>query len=514
MTLLYKTMSVCPKCLRWVKAEVIEENEKVYLVRKCPEHGEFKHIYWNDADLFKKVEKYAYEGKGVENPKIKGNKCPVSCGLCTLHKSHTALGLIDVTNRCNLRCPVCFAAAFARGYVYEPTKEQIRKMLETLRANKPVPAPAVQLTGGEPTVRKDLFELVKMAKELGFPHVEVDTNGVIIAKDEEYAKKLAEAGCTTIYLSFEGLKPSSYVHKGANLTDIKLKAVENCRKAGVGVVLVPTLIKTINDDQLGPIIDYAARNVDVVRCVNIQPVSFVGRFNLEDIDKLRITTDEALKLIEKQTNGRIKVEDFYPVSYPAPLARLLGLLAGRPMVEFTMNPHCGMATYIYVTNPEKGEYIPITRFIDVEKIWELSVEGVKMLESGKILSKQRVELDLLKNLPKLINKDKAPEGLNIASILKDIVLKRDYKSLAKFHFSRMIMIGMMHFQDSLNLDMQRLMRCGIHYAVPDGRLIPFCAMNLTDMHGNSLYRKQIEAKYSIPIEEWERKHGVKQSEIA
>lgn len=509
---LYDTKSVCPECLRVVEASVIEENGSIYMVKSCPEHGEFKHIYWRDAELFKKVMEYSWEGRGVENPAIKDTNCPYACGLCPIHKSHTSLGIIDVTNRCNLKCPVCFDAAFATGYVYEPTKEQIRMMLRRLRQNKPVPAPAVQLTGGEPTIRADLFEIVKMAREEGFPHVEVNTNGVRIAMEPGYAEKLREAGCTTIYLSFEGFEKSAYIHKGSDLTDIKLKAVERCREAGIGVVLVPTLIKGVNDNQLGKMVEFAAKNVDVIRCLNIQPVSFVGRFELEDIDKHRITTDEVLKLIEEQTNGKVKVEDFRPVTYPAPLSRLLGLLEGREMVEFTMNPHCGMATYIYVK--EDGDYIPITRFVDVDLLWKTCVESVKKIEKGGWMSKQAVKLKLLSILPKLIKSDEAPEGLNLTDILKDIIVKRDYKSLAKFHFNRMVMIGLMHFQDSLNLDFERLMRCGIHYSTPDGRLIPFCAMNLTDIHGRSLYRKQIEKKFAIPLEQWEREHGVKQSSVA
>ena len=140
----------------------------------------------------------------------KRHGCPYDCGICPEHKSHTALAIIDVTNRCNLKCPVCFANASAAGYVYEPTAEQITGMLENLHNNKPVPATALQFSGGEPTIRNELFDFIRKAKEIGFKHVEVNTNGVRIAQDPEYAKKFKAAGVSTIYLQFDGLTPEVY----------------------------------------------------------------------------------------------------------------------------------------------------------------------------------------------------------------------------------------------------------------------------------------------------------------
>jgi len=168
------------------------------------------------------------------------------------HKSHTALAIIDVTNRCNLTCPVCFANAAAAGYVYEPTQEQVVGMLENLRSTKPIPATALQFSGGEPTIRQDLFDLIRKAKELGFRHVEVNTNGLRISQNVEYAKGLKDAGVNTIYLQFDGLTSDVYKFiRGLDLLDIKMKAIENLRQAGFeSVVLVVTLVKGVNDSQL------------------------------------------------------------------------------------------------------------------------------------------------------------------------------------------------------------------------------------------------------------------------
>jgi uncharacterized radical SAM superfamily Fe-S cluster-containing enzyme len=235
---------------------------------------------------------------------VKG--CPYDCGICPEHKSHTALAIIDVTNRCNLKCPVCFANAAAAGYVYEPSKEEITGMLENLRANQPVPANALQFSGGEPTIRNDLFDLIRKAKELGIRHVEVNTNGVRIAHEPEYAKQLKAAGVSTIYLQFDGLAPDVYKFiRGLDLLEMKMKAIENLRAAGYNsIVLVVTLVKGVNDSQLGDIIKFAAKNFDVIRCVNVQPVSLCGRLPPQDREKMRITIPDFMQLVEEQTKRR------------------------------------------------------------------------------------------------------------------------------------------------------------------------------------------------------------------
>ncbi|MEM1550605.1 MAG: radical SAM protein, partial [Candidatus Bathyarchaeia archaeon] len=205
------TKSICPECLKVLDAVVFEENNIVYIKKECPEHGFFQDIYWSDYDLYERAKQFDFVGNGLENPRttIK-NDCPYDCGICPQHKSHTALAIIDVTNRCNLRCPVCFATAGTAGYVYEPTIEDIKNMLINLRNNRPVPADALQLSGGEPTVRGDLPEIIKMAKEIGFKHVEVNTNGLRMASDPDFCRTLEEAGISTVYLQFDGVTPDVY----------------------------------------------------------------------------------------------------------------------------------------------------------------------------------------------------------------------------------------------------------------------------------------------------------------
>jgi len=180
--LLKKTSTLCPVCSQVIPAEITEEGGKVWLERTCPDHGHFRHIYWSDAAMYRRFDAWETVGNGVENPQKVGSPetCPTNCGLCSHHHSGTLLANIDLTNRCNLNCDFCFVNAKACGYVYEPTFDQVVDMLRLLRSEKPVPAPAVQFSGGEPTMRDDLVEIIRKAKELGFNQVQIATNGVRI----------------------------------------------------------------------------------------------------------------------------------------------------------------------------------------------------------------------------------------------------------------------------------------------------------------------------------------------
>ena len=496
MQFIKETKSICPECYEVLPAQIFEENGKVYIKKTCPKHGEFKDVYWSDYEQYMRVEKFRWDGEGVYNPRTETKRdCPYDCGLCPQHKSHTGLGIIDVTNRCNLRCPVCFANAATAGYVYEPTKEQIRAMLENLRSNQPVPAPALQFSGGEPTIREDLPELIRMAKELGFEHVEVNTNGIRLAESVEYCRTLREAGMSTVYLQFDGLTPEVYKFtRGRDLVDVKMRAIENCREAGVdSIVLVVTLIKGVNDGQLGDIIRFAVENHDVVRCVNVQPVSLTGRIPEKERAEMRITIPDFMRLVEEQTDGKIRMDDFYPVPSVVPLSKAIGALKDKRYVEFTAHPHCGMATYIFV---EDGEIVPITRYANVDKFMATMK---KVYEEANKGNKTRAKLRLVGALKHV------KFGL-LRKYLLPILREGTYEALGKLH-RKMILISAMHFMDPYNFDLERVQRCVIHYAVPDGRIVPFCTMN-------SIHRANIEKKFSVSVEEWQRKRKVEVSAVA
>jgi hypothetical protein len=481
VTFIKSTDSLCPTCLKVIKATVYAKEGKVYIIKTCPEHGEFKDLYWGSYEEYLRAEEYSELGKKLSNPRTQTEKgCPFDCGICPGHKSHTVLAIIDVTNRCNLRCPICFAHAGAAGYLYEPTKDQIRRMLVNLRSNKPVKPPALQFSGGEPTVREDLPELVRMAKEMGFLHVEINSNGLKMADSLDYCKKLKDVGVDTIYLQFDGVTPEPYlVARGFDLYDIKIQAINNLRNAGFhSVALVPTLVKGVNDDQIGDILRFAIENRDVIRCVNFQPVSITGRISRRERREMRITIPDLMRLAEKQTNGLIPKSDWYPVPAAVPLTTVLGLLQNEEYIDLSCHPHCGMATYLVIDDEAKsiGEYLDIKGFIE-----DLRTARDNLQRDRKIRGRLSVIKSIVKN---------AKPGL-FKKYLLPLMTDASFEHLSDLHHN-MIMIGSMHFMDPYNFDVDRVQRCLIHYATPDGKIIPFCSMN-------TLHRRRVEKKFAKEI---------------
>ncbi len=486
------TKSLCPECLAVIDASILEENGKMVLEKTCSKHGYFKDIYWSDSEQYKRFDLYGHDGEGVSNPNTNDGNCPMSCGVCKSHKTTTILANIDVTNRCNQACPVCFANASASGYLYEPSLSQIRSMLQMLRDEKPVPCPAVQFAGGEPTMREDIFEIVKMANDLNFTQVQMATNGIKLSKSVEYCRKLVGAGLHTVYLQFDGVTEEPYLkNRGFNALPIKLKAIENCRAGGLtSISLVPTLAKGVNDMQVGDMIRFAVKNMDTVKGINFQPISFAGRIKKEERMEKRITIPDLFKLIEEQTNGEIAGKDFYPVPFVVPISHFVAAEEGIPNIEFTVHPHCGTGTYIYVEN---GKMTPITRFVDVEGLMEyvdeLAMSGDTWI--GKSLGKIRRIGSLISALPKFIDTSLAPKSIDVKKLFIDVLKEGTGEATKEFH-RHTLFIGSMHFMDLYNMDLERIRRCGVHYATPDGRIIPFCTYN-------TIHRVEVEKRFSAPL---------------
>lgn len=494
--------SLCPECMKRIPMRIYEENGVIYLEKTCPEHGRFDDVYWGDAELFKwfHSEWYnaRYMGSGLENPHTKTDAgCPFDCGICPQHKTPTILGIIDVTNRCNLACPVCFAHAGAANYVYEPSYQQMVDMMRLLRENKPWACNALQFSGGEPTIRNDLPDLVREAHKAGFSHVEVNTNGIRIAEDIDYFKKLLDAGVSTFYLQFDGLRDDIYVRTRArkNFVPTKLKAIENARKLNLdSVVLVVTLAKGVNDKDLGAIVDFSIKNHDVVRCINIQPVSMAGRARKDEMRRMRITVPDTIKEIEKQTGGAVSRWDWRPVNWPVPMTKGMGIIKNKVYPDFTMHPMCGAATFLVVD--KDGSYKPIMDYVDVDRFaevfWDIYYSGVKG-------SRKIAKLKLAKLLPL------AKSGL-VRSLIKDVVTKGSYEALGDF-MRRIVMIGIMHFQDVWNFDLDRVQKCAIHYVTPDMKIRSFCTYN-------SIHRPKVEKQFAVSMSEWTNKTGKRISEPA
>ena len=492
--------SLCPECMSRIPMRIYEQDGVIYLEKTCPQHGRFEDIYWGDAELFKwfygNWYNARYVGTGLENPHTKiVSGCPFDCGICPQHKTPTILGIIDVTNRCNMACPVCFAYAGASNYVYEPSFEQIVEMIKLLRNNSPWACNALQFSGGEPTIRNDLPDLIHEAKKAGITHVEVNTNGLRIAEDIEYFKTLLDAGLSTLYLQFDGLREDIYKTTRArtNLVPIKQKVIDNARRIGLeSIVLVVTLAKGVNDKDLGAIVDYAVKNHDVVRCINIQPVSMAGRLQKDEMRKLRITIPDAIKEIEEQTNGVVSKWDWRPVNWPVPMTKGMGVIRNKVYPDFTMHPMCGAATFLVVD--KDGSYKPIMNYVDVDRFaevfWGVYYSGAK----GK---KTMAKLKMLKLLP--MAKSDLVRGL-----IRNVITKGSYEALGDF-MRRIVMIGIMHFQDVWNFDLERAQRCAIHYVTPDMKVRSFCTYN-------SIHRPNVERQFAIPISEWTKKTGKKLNE--
>jgi uncharacterized radical SAM superfamily Fe-S cluster-containing enzyme len=381
--------------------------------------------------------------------------------------------------------------AGASGVVYEPTLDQIRDLLRQARDQKPFGSRAIQITGGEPTIREDLFEIIRMAKELGYSHVQVNTNGLKLAESVKYCRRLKDEKVNTIYMSFDGV-----TKKTNPWIDQCKKAINNLKKVNLKVVLVPVLIGDKNVHEAGKIVRFALDNVDIVRGINFQPISFCGRVTKikdEKRDKQRVDYVRMFEAIEKEFDGQISRDDFYPVPFVYPISRLIENLKGENQVEFTAHPGCGGATYIFLKD---GKPLPITRFIDVEAFMDFINEQSK---TRGPLKKLRVAAAFLKNVDRFVDKGKAPKDFDLKEILKDAAIGGSYESLRGFHY-KSLFVGSMWFQDAFNLNIDRLERCVIHYTTLEG-IVPFCAYNGLG------YGDKIREKHSISIKEWENQTG-------
>lgn len=330
------TQSLCPICLQVLDAQVVARAGAVYLHKICPHHGPMSVYLWPDVAHYQWVHSFRlpFKHPRLELPSLDG--CPLDCGLCSAHLRHPTLVEIEVTQRCNLRCPVCFIAA--GNAPADPDLQTLAGMFQAAsrQAGEQV---SIQLTGGEPTVRKDLPELVRLSRQAGFAAIEVNTNGVVIGRDPTFLRELARAGISGIYLQFDGLTGAVYEQvRGADLLKDKLQAIKNCRAVGVQVVLAMTVIWGVNHDQMGRVLDFALQNQDVIAGVAFQPAFTSGRFDVP-LEK-RLTMGDVIFMLAEQSGGLVEPYDLWPLGCSHPL--------------------CSSATYII---EDHGVQKPLTRLI-------------------------------------------------------------------------------------------------------------------------------------------------------
>ena len=434
--------SVCPVCLKPVPAAYQTEGETTYLVKGCPEHGRFKTVVWRGDPDF-------YEWSRPKVPSLpkqpftrvdKG--CPFDCGLCDAHRQHTCTAVMEVTWRCDLGCPVCFASS-GKSAPPDPTHEDLAFLFDrVLQASGQC---NIQLSGGEPTVRDDLPDIIRLAKSKGFPFVQLNSNGLRIGREPGYAQQLAEAGLSSVFLQFDGTEDDIYTAlRGRPLFDLKLDAIDNLSEAGIGIVLVPTVVPGVNEHNVGAILGLAADKSPAVRGVHFQPVSYFGRYPESPSDDERITLPELMRLLEAQTGGAVLARDFLPPgcehSHCSFHANYVVMEQGR-LKRLSADGKCGCTPRPAREGADKAKAFVKRQWAAPEK--ELPMAGCRT-----------DELDLF-------------------------IARAATHTLA---------VSAMAFQDAWTLDLERLKGCCIHEVSPDGRLIPFCAYNLTSMNGDTLYR--------------------------
>lgn len=300
------TLSLCPHCLRKIPARKVTEGDSVFLEKSCPEHGDLgKTLIWRN-----RPRSYSEWGRPGPPPQPPPDHCPYGCDACNEHGQNTCSAILEVTHHCNLECPVCFADS-GRDACADPDIGYLSRVLRNL-VERRGPQP-IQLSGGEPTLRDDIPHIVALSRRIGFDHIQINTNGIRLALDPDYARSLKDAGATTVFLQFDGVTDDVYRRiRGAELLALKLEAVARCAELKLGVILVPTLVRNVNEHQVGAIIRFAAQWIPTVKGVHFQPMTYLGRYPDAPRNEDRILIPDILEAIENQTDGELKVENFIP----------------------------------------------------------------------------------------------------------------------------------------------------------------------------------------------------------
>lgn len=440
------TESVCPQCLKVIPAHRVSLDGEVYLVKKCMQHGDFRTLIWSGEP--------AYQDWGnaripvpMKNPVTQVEKgCPYDCGLCPQHRQQTCCVLLEITGDCNLYCPICFASA-AAAQNHNPTLAEIRDWFHWLLDHG---GPYnLQLSGGEPTVRDDLPAIVALARQLGFHYLQLNTNGLRLAREPDLALKLKEAGLNSVFLQFDGTTDEIYQKiRGRKLLQDKMAAIDHCALAGLGIVLVPTLVPGVNMDNLGAIIRLAIGRLPHIRGVHFQPISYFGRYPAAPPVR-RITIPDILRNLELQTGGLVKTDNFLP--------------AGAENAYCTFH-----GNFISMTDGELKPWSSFHRY-----------KATTMEPIDPRLGIQKSRSFIARQWSAPAKPAPCCNKTGDASGFDDLLARITGYTLS---------ISGMAFQDAWNLDLDRLRDCKLHVFSPPGRLIPFCAYNLTAQNGQSIYR--------------------------
>jgi 7,8-dihydro-6-hydroxymethylpterin dimethyltransferase len=451
------TVSLCPECLRRVDAKIVFEGNHVYMFKNCPEHGFSKVLIATDVAYYKNIRNY---NKASEMPLKFNTKthygCPYDCGLCTDHEQHSCLTIVEITDRCNLTCPTCYAMS-SPHYGRHRTLDEVEKMLDIIVANEGQPD-VVQISGGEPTIHPDFFSILDMAKKKPIRHLMVNTNGIRIAKDFEFAKQLASyMPDFEIYLQFDSFKPEVLKQlRGKDLSDVRIKALEHLNEVNLSTTLVVTLQKGLNDDEMGSIIEFALQQ-RCVRGVTFQPTQIAGR-----VENFNPATDRIT-----MTDVRQKILDQTKIFQP------------NDLIPVPCNPDALVMGYALKL---AGQVFPLTRYIDPAHLLDNSRNTIVYEQDAALHS------HLLKIFSTGISVDRVEENM------KQLLCCLPQIHAPGLSYENLFRIIIMRFIDAWDFDVRAIKKSCVHIVHKDGRIIPFETMNLFYRDDKEEYVKQLQAE--------------------
>ena len=473
-----ETRSVCPECGDVITAELVERDGELMMIKTCPIHGLFETLYWTSADDYRRIMGFQHL---PEEGRLRNKSCPSECGPCKEHKGSPLIALIDITNRCDLTCPICFSESkLEMAHTVEPTIEEIEGMLTQLKERGTPERMTVQFSGGEPTLREDLPDLIRLARSLGYGRIEINSHGLRLATDPTYARLLKDAGLTAVGLQFDGLDDKIYrFNRGANLFAQKQRAIDAAKQAGLGIVLVVTLTKGLNDGEIGDIIRFAAHNREVIKRVVAQTLTFYGRATQFDVNEMRSTPYDFMQCLEDQTDKAIKRSDFYPVGAMLPVAEFFEQLTEKKQEKLYTHPCCNVATYIYV-NPDES-LVPLSQLVNVEPILALMDKGAKAMKATRGWRRSLTKLNYAGRL--LLSTVTQVSNPVFRSVLFNSLFRGSYDPMSDL--DNVLMVSCVHHMDKWNFDVERVETCSIHFLSADGNQVPFCSYN-------TFYRQKTE----------------------
>ena len=525
-----ETDSLCPKCVveareaiiegkedyrilidekvGEIKAQIIERDGQVWMVKECPLHGRFEDMMAVDSKFLTWIEKN-FPGRDI---RAHNDEDLHNHGSSTIKHGRGSVLTVDLTNRCNMMCDPCFMDANQVGFVHELAWQDIKEILDNALKIKPRRQMSVQFSGGEPTMSPHFFRAIKYCRKIGYNSVQCATNGIEFAKSKEYSRKAAEAGLRYTYLQFDGIGNDANSHRHiGNLFDVKLRAINNIHEAGIEVILVTTLLNDVNNDQVGPIVRFALDNPKKVAFIAFQPVSFTGRDEqITDERRLRqrYTLSHLAQDVKKQTGLTEPTQDWFPLSLMGAFADFADLAHGPTanwgQVSCGCHPNCGVGTAMMI-DKETKEAVPVPQFLSIPG---LVADMRKITDAGRgtKFSNLMMGLALLKNY-KPFN---GPSRLTLSDILKkfDKSFGLSGKNYGNSPEERrqdpwnFLFVAGMWFQDLFNYDFRRTEMCIIPYGTQEGE-ISFCAYNTG--HG---WRNIIEHMHmNATVADWYKENG-------